>query len=128
MITASLAILAGLENFGDLVNRIVGSNSKIGNFTILKFLFSHSWTKKINRKPTIPINPFSAKPKITTTQKAVIYETLASGWFHWIYPLENRRAKNIHTRPEKDPDSLEKFRIVNLRCTIFAIFKPAAVK
>jgi len=34
-----------IGKFGDLVNRIVGSNSKIGNFTNLKFLFSHIGAK-----------------------------------------------------------------------------------
>jgi hypothetical protein len=59
MITASSEVLAGLENFGDLVNRIVGSNSKIGNFTILKFLFSHRDAKNENRKPTNMLYPIS---------------------------------------------------------------------
>jgi len=81
MITASLAILAGLENFGDLVNRIVGSNSKIGNFTILKFLFSHSWTKKINRKPTIPINPFQRSQKLQQLKRRLFMKHLPVAGF-----------------------------------------------
>ena len=107
MITAPLAILAGFGKFGDLVNRIVGSNSKIGNFTILKFLFSHSQTKNINRKLTIPTNSFSARLKIAITQKTIIYKTLASGWFHRIYPFENGHAITNNTRREKDPDFLK---------------------
>jgi hypothetical protein len=40
-----LSNIGWIGKSGDLVNRIVGSNSKIGNFTILKFLFSHSGQK-----------------------------------------------------------------------------------
>ena len=43
----SLSNIGWIGKFGDLVNRIVGSNSKIGNFTILKFLFSHNREKKL---------------------------------------------------------------------------------
>jgi len=107
-----------------LVNRIVGSNSKIGNFTILKFLFSHRRTKKFNRKPTIPTNPFSARLKIAITQKAMNYKTLACGWFHRIYPFETGQAIISHTRPEKDPDFLKNLRIVNLRCPILVFLSP----
>ena len=99
----SLSNIGWIGKFGDLVNRIVGSNSKIGNFTILKFLFSHRRTKKFNRKPTISTNPFSARLKIAITQKAMIYEMLASGWFHRIYLFENGYAITNNTRPEKDP-------------------------
>ena len=109
-----------------MVDRIVGSNSKIGNFTILKFLFSHSRTKNLNSKLTIAINPFSTRSKIARTQKAIINETLASSWFHWICKLENCHAITNHARPQKTPYFLKKMRIVNLRWPILAIFKPAS--
>ncbi len=57
MITASLAILAWIGKSGVSVDRMVGSNPKIANFNILKFLFSHSSTKKCNRKLTITSGP-----------------------------------------------------------------------
>ena len=98
-----LSNIGWIGKSGDLVNRIVGSNSKIGNFTILKFLFSHSQTKNINRKLTIPTNSFSARLKIAIIQKTIIYKTLASGWFHRIYLFENGYAITNNTRPEKDP-------------------------
>jgi len=82
MITAPLAILAGFGKFGDLVDRIVGSNSKIGNFTILKVLFSHKHAKKVNRKLTITPNDVCGCEITSGTEGEQACEILTGSGFH----------------------------------------------
>jgi len=88
MITAPLAILAGFGKFGDLVNRIVGSNSKIGNFTILKVLFSHKRAKKVNRKLTITPNDVCACEITSGTEGEQACEILTGSGFYETGPFK----------------------------------------
>jgi len=78
----SLSNIGWIGKFGDLVNRIVGSNSKIGNFTILKVLFSHKRAKKVNRKLTITPNDVCGCEITSGTEGEQACEILTGSGFH----------------------------------------------
>ena len=78
----SLSNIGWIGKFGDLVDRIVGSNSKIGNFTILKVLFSHKRAKKVNRKLTITPNDVCACEITSGTEGEQACEILTGSGFH----------------------------------------------